>query len=52
VIRYADQLCFNFNFKDSAVTQAQVELLCGEFSRALDELEEDLGTQKDTSGVT
>lgn len=39
VLRYGDEVCFNFNYKDSAVRRADVEALAGEFSRTLDELE-------------
>jgi hypothetical protein len=42
VVRYGDEVCFNFNFKDSALTAVQVEQLTKEFSAALDELEQDL----------
>ena len=39
VIRYGDSLCFNFNFKDSAIGAANVDALVREFSAALDELD-------------
>ena len=42
VVRYGDDVCFNFNFKDSAVTAGQVDVLAKEFSRALDEVDQDL----------
>ncbi len=42
VVRYADQVCFNFNFKDSALEARHVDALVREFSVALDELEQDL----------
>jgi hypothetical protein len=42
VVRYGDDVCFNFNFKDSALRAEEVERLTAEFSRALDEVEQDL----------
>lgn len=42
VIGYGDDVCFNFNFKDSAVSRADVEALVREFSAALDEVERTL----------
>ncbi len=42
VVRYGGDVCFNFNFKASALAAQQVAALTKEFSRALDELEQDL----------
>ena len=42
VARYGDTLCFNFNFKEPALSEAQVEQLVGHFATALDELEREL----------
>ena len=44
VIRYGDALCFNFNYKDTVVTPAQIEALTRDFVQALAEVDEDLGT--------
>jgi len=41
-VRYGDEVCFNFNFKDTALKPEQVDALTREFSRALEELEQDL----------
>jgi hypothetical protein len=38
VVRYADRLCFNFNFKASCVAAADVDDLIARFRGALDEL--------------
>lgn len=43
VVRYGDALCFNFNFKDSAVSAAAVDALVRHFVGALDELDAALG---------
>jgi hypothetical protein len=37
-IRYRGRLCFNFNYKESAVARAEVERLCGAFQAVLGEL--------------
>lgn len=42
VVRYGDTVCFNFNFKDSALPAAEVERLVDEFGRALDEIDREL----------
>ncbi len=39
VVKYGEHVCFNFNFKESALPAAQVDGLMREFSTALDELE-------------
>jgi hypothetical protein len=39
VARYGDALCFNFNFKDSAVSAAAIDALVRHFASALDELD-------------
>ncbi|MFT3837587.1 MAG: hypothetical protein QM723_11380 [Myxococcaceae bacterium] len=44
VIRYGDSLCFNFNFKESALSAAEVDELAGAFLSCLDELDELLKT--------
>jgi len=38
VIRYRDQICFNFNYKDSCVSTAQVEELIDQYRRALEDV--------------
>lgn len=38
VIRHADQLCFNFNFKDSCVDAASIDDMIAAFHQALEEL--------------
>jgi len=43
VVGYGGDVCFNFNFKDSAVARADVEALVREFSVALDEVDRTLG---------
>ncbi len=43
VVRCGDELCFNFNFKDSALIPAQVDALVAHFSRALNEVDVELG---------
>lgn len=45
VVRYGGQLCFNFNFKDSAISAERVDALMAEFGKALDELDSALGQQ-------
>jgi condensation domain-containing protein/uncharacterized protein DUF1298 len=37
-IRYHGRLCFNFNYKSSAATRAEVEALCAEFQTVVTEL--------------
>lgn len=43
VARYGDALCFNFNFKDSALSTAAIDELVRTFAACLDELEAELG---------
>lgn len=50
VIRYADQLCFNFNFKDSCVDAASVDELIETFHRAMEEMVEALTHRGEASG--
>lgn len=39
VVRYGDELCFNFNFKDSALSATQVDALVVELGNALSEVD-------------